>query len=29
MCEPRLLRMIALIAPLYAAAVWAGIRLVA
>lgn len=29
MCEPRLLRMIALIAPLYAAAVWAGIHFVA
>ncbi len=29
MCEPRILRFIALVAPLYAAAVWAGIRLVA
>ena len=29
MCEPRVLRLIALIAPLYAAAVWAGIHIVA
>ena len=29
MCEPRVLRLIAFIAPLYAAAVWAGIRIVA
>jgi len=29
MCEPRVLRLIALIAPLYAAAVWAGINIVA
>jgi hypothetical protein len=29
MCEPRILRLIAFIAPLYAAAVWAGIRIVA
>ena len=29
MCEPRVLRVIALIAPLYAAAIWAGIRIVA
>lgn len=29
MCEARVLRMIAWIAPLYAVGVWAGIRLVA
>jgi hypothetical protein len=29
MCEPRVLRLIAFIAPLYAAAIWAGIRIVA